>query len=267
MNQKSSLFNKVIKFFGLITVISGVYGVSYQKGMIMAMNLGNLSGNYDVREIFNTATLGYVDIFLKIIRIDVIDLLVKNLYLVVVFAFIGLCCAFGYKKRDNIDRYVSSSKAQFKAFLTKIVGSYWLSTLCGAIIGIVSNFISIFIAYIFLFFSVILILPALVGYLTGFDKIQSIMENPACGDATEEMYEKPFFRQCTQIQTKNNQIQGEILLENHEAYFVYQNDSFLYLKKDKVTCMSSKFLATNIVQDKDDLKFPDNESDKLCQSI
>ena len=48
-----STLTRIAKIIGLIAIVSSIFGVSYQKGMIIKMQMGNLSGNYDVREVIN----------------------------------------------------------------------------------------------------------------------------------------------------------------------------------------------------------------------
>lgn len=77
-SEKNKLLTTTTKVFAVITLVSGVYGVSYQKGMIMGMGMGNLNGNYDIREIFNSAVFGYIDLFSKAIEINVFDIALAN---------------------------------------------------------------------------------------------------------------------------------------------------------------------------------------------
>jgi hypothetical protein len=40
-----STLNRIVKVIELIAIISGIFVTSYQKGMIVKMQLGNLSGS------------------------------------------------------------------------------------------------------------------------------------------------------------------------------------------------------------------------------
>ena len=64
-NHKLIDLTKTFQVIGLIAIMSGLFGVGYQKGIIISMNIGNLSGSYEIREIFNSAVLGYLHVFKK----------------------------------------------------------------------------------------------------------------------------------------------------------------------------------------------------------
>lgn len=53
-SKNGDVLGTATKIIGLFAIFSGIYGVSYQKGMIIGMGVGNINGNYDVREIFNS---------------------------------------------------------------------------------------------------------------------------------------------------------------------------------------------------------------------
>ncbi len=75
--------------FSFTTVFSSLYGLGYQKGLILEMGLGNLAGNYEINEIINSAISGYIHIFAKIARLSPLDIFLKN-QIVILFFSIGI---------------------------------------------------------------------------------------------------------------------------------------------------------------------------------
>ena len=113
----------------------------------------------------------------------------------------------------------------------------------------------------------LLLLPALIGYLLGGSKVDTVMDNPPCAHTTEESIEQKYIRQCTQLKMNGETVMGDILLETSDAYFLHLNKSFLYLKKDGNVCISSKFELTENIKDIKSFKFEKDQTDDLCNAI
>jgi len=267
MSEKENKFtlNQVIKVFGLITVISGVYGVSYQKGMIIEMGIGNLNGNYDIREIFNSAIFGYMDLYDKISKINILSFAISNWKLIIPFTVIGLIVPIIYNNRKYLIKSTVSIKNNFKSKLFRRMESYWLCTLLGTLIGAIINIVGVFLTV--LVFSILgaLLLPALLGYMSGAAKITSVKGTEVCKSISEEMLDNEYIRQCTQISIKGKTIMGEILLENSSGYFIHHNKSFLYLSKNKDVCIYSKYEESKSIKEVDKFNFDKSQLDEICK--
>ena len=259
-----SILNRIAKIIGLIAIISGIFGVSYQKGMIVKMQLGNLNGNYDVREIINSAIFGYLELFDKVSKIHVFDLMSANWGISIVFLLIGLFVPFLYSKRHNLDGYRESTKQRVRDIIDRVASSYIWSPLVGAVIGFFANLVLSVFFYSMFMLTGVLLLPALLGYLLGASKIDSVMDKPPCTFVTDETLEKKFIRQCTHLKINGIIVKGDILLENSDAYFLHLNESFFYIKKDGKVCISSKFKLREEVKDVKKFEFQKDQSDRFC---
>ena len=263
--ESKSTSTRIAKIFGLIAILSGIFGVSFQKGMIIKMELGNLNGNYDVREIFNSAVFGYIEFFEKLSQVKIIELMSANWWVSIAFLVVGFFVPILYKHRYNIDEYRENIKEKIKAVLEKIAGSYIWSPLVAGILGVFANFLMAFMSYSLLFLSGVLLLPALLGYIVGGSKIDSIMDKPPCVAISKESSEQKYIRQCTHLRINGIEIRGDILLENSDAYFIHLNESFLYIRKDGSVCASSKFKLSEDIENKEIFEFEKNQTDKLCK--
>ena len=266
MEESKSTLTQITKILGLTAIITGIFGVSYQKGMIIQMELGNLNGNYDVREIFNSAIFGYLDFFEKVSKIKILDLMSANWWISAFFVVIGFLLPFLYHNRNNIDEYRDKAKEHIRATLKKIIGSYIWSPLVLATFGVFVNFVAALISYSFLMLFGIALLPALLGYVVGTSKIDSVMDKPPCVAISEEASEQKYVRQCTQVKINGIKIRGDILLENNDAYFLHLNESFLYVRKDGTVCASSKFKLSEEIENKETFEFEHSQVDSLCNS-
>ena len=61
----------ITKLAAVSTIFTAIFGVGYQKGMILQMGIGNLNGSYELREIFNSAVLAYLFIFESVSNISI----------------------------------------------------------------------------------------------------------------------------------------------------------------------------------------------------
>jgi hypothetical protein len=267
MDDTKNIFNHATKIIGLITILSGIFGVSYQKGMIIAMNLGNLNGNYDVREIFNSAVLGYLEIFSRISEQDFFDLMAFNWIIVIPFLWIGIIIPLLNRNRDNLEQYRKNIKHRSKDFLKNVLKSYFWSPLIGAITGFFVNFVVAALSYTLLVILSLSLLPALIGYIVGERKIQAIMETPPCQEINSGRLNQEYIRQCTHLNINGVEIRGDILLENSDAYFLHLDSSFLYVQKDGKVCASSKYVRTNSIQHPLTFRFKKDQTDSICNSI
>lgn len=134
-------------------------------------------------------------------------------------------------------------------------------------IGFFANLVLSLISYTVLMLTGLLLLPALIGYLLGGGKIDTIMDNPPCKAITEGISEHKYIRQCTQLKMNGETVMGDILLETNDAYFLHLNKSFLYIKKDGKVCISSKFEFTEEIKDIESFEFERDQTDHLCNEI
>jgi len=227
-----SLLTIIAKLIGLVAVIAGIFGVSYQKGMIMKMGFGNLNGNYDIREVFNSAVFGFFDIFDRVNDSGLFELLVFNWMIVVIFTILGVFIPVIYNSFESIKRATYSLGKKAKNSFDKILKSYWISPIIGMFLGVILNLLSFVFSYLFLLAFAIFISPALMGYVLGSSKIESIKGESRCVQITDDQINhKNYIDQCPKTVIGGYKFHGEVLLENATGYFIHLDDrAFFYLK-------------------------------------
>lgn len=269
--EKYGLITLSLQVIGVMTVISGLFGVGYQKGMIATMNLGNLSGSYELREVFNSAFLGYLYAYNKL-NLDaywpvVFNLLRESSYWTVgICIFIGLLIPFVYRNQSLVKNYTSKISIRLKSVKLGVVKSFIWSP-----IVVITTVYSLILTYLTIIFFIpiviaLLVLPTLLGYVAGEDFVEKAMEKEFCVAITEELLSKDKLRQCTQVSIKGKTIMGDIFLENNDAYFIRRNSAFLYLTKNGNNCIYSIYADTEDAKNKKDFKFVDKEIQALCSN-
>ena len=267
MDTPKSILTRIIKIIGIIAVVNSIIGVTFQKGMIMGMNFGNLSGNYDIREIFNSAAFSYFEFFNRLTIQSTFELMYEYLTIIVVFMLLGLAIPFFYRQRHNWDEKRENVKSYVKDIFNRVASSYIWSFLFGGFIGILVNFVTSLIYHLIPLMLALSLLPALLGYSLGVSKINSIMEKPTCQDSTVEMTNQSSIRNCTQLKINGTEILGNILLENSDAYFLHLNQTFLYIRKDGTVCASYKYPLPKDVKNSGEAGFNEDQIDSLCNTI
>ena len=263
-----SFVTSILKLIGLTTIIAGLYGLGYQKGMILTMNLGNLSGNYEIREIFNSAVLGYLHAF-STLQLEkywpvVINSITENKALLFVSIAIGLIPPLFNKYQTQVEIYLSKVSVTPKNVWAKVFKSFIWSPLVivsgayGLLLAILLSF------YMAIIFTSVFVLPILLGYVTGEDYVEKAMEKPFCVPITEEMLKKDKLMQCTQVSIKGKTITAKIFLETSDAYFMRRNNAFIYATKNGSNCIYSIHANSSEAKDSDNFKFLDDEIKQFC---
>lgn len=269
--EKYSLITLSLQVIGIMTVVSGLFGVGYQKGMITTMNLGNLNGSYELREVFNSAFLGYLYSYNKL-NLDAYWPVVFNILRESSYWIIGLCIFAGlviscvYRNQGVVKQYISKISITSKSVKVAIAKSLIWSP-----IAVITAVYSLMLTYFTIIFLIpiaiaLLVLPTLLGYVAGEDFVEKAMEKEFCVEITEKLLRKDKLRQCTQVSIKGKTIMGDIFLENKDAYFIRRNSAFLYLTKDGNNCIYSIYADSEDAKNNKDFKFVDKEIQALCNS-
>ena len=255
------------KLIGLIAIIAGIFGVSFQKGMIMSMNLGNLSGNYELREVFNSAVLGFFFAFNRFADMSFWQLLPKMLWIAIPFLVLGFLASYLFKNEKTVKKKLNIVDFSLAAVKDRILKSYWFSSIAGGVFGVLIAFIGAAAWYLIFTAIAVLLLPSVMGYLLGAAYIDREMDNPPCRVLSEKMMEQKRIRQCTQVTIKGKKVMGEIVLENKDAYFIQQNSSFLYITKNGDNCVYSIHSETKDIENREKFAFDDSSIKQLCLGI
>ncbi len=265
------------KTLAILTIFSGTFGVGYQKGMILQMGLGNLSGNYEIKEVFNSAVLGFMHLWKKMNHFSFSEYLSVfyeiSLVFVPAFLILGLIILF-------IDTTRSSSKEGEKshvdAFIEKVhffftkskKRLYVVYGLLGSLIGLLFSIVAAGAVHVILFLCTAFVFIPLAGYLTGISEIKSNISKDPCRHANSTDMEQEYVQQCTQIVIGGKTISGEIILENADGYFLKRNQSFVFIQKDANACIYVKYYIKEEEEYKkaSDISFTsvDSELEQFC---
>ncbi|MDB2386170.1 hypothetical protein N9W21_02350 [Shewanella sp.] len=261
----------ILKVFGLMTVASALFGVGYQKGVILAMGLGNLSGNYEVREVFNSAILGYIHLIGKLgidnywngLTSELNRILFHSPALIFII-MLSLVFATLYRSNNQVKVVTKKVKKSSAMLFNKVWVKFSLMVL-GLTSGITAILVTgITLAHLMPIFVAILLLPTLMGYMAGNDYINQGMGSDVCAVASTEMLKEKHIRQCTQILINGKKIMGEIVLENAKGYYIHRNRSFVYAAKDGKSCLYSIFEETDIAESTKGFSFKDETLSSFC---
>ena len=280
--KEAQTLNLILKITGLTTLFTGVFGLGFQKGMLLSMGLGNLNGNYELREIFNSAIFGGLHVFSLLNELIVVN--VWSEFWKYILWGVGICIVIGVVgaffanfKPENIEKLKSKCnwiviKIFNRETAKKILAPSWWSYLFYPIVlaltySVVASVLFI-TRYLLLGVGAAILLFSLLGYVVGESYVKTRYEVDPCVSITKEILKNEIVRQCTQVVINNKKIMGEILLENSAGYFLKRNDSFVFLKKDGQGCIYSKFVLTDELNVNNgnpyDFTKIDKELDKFC---
>ncbi|WP_158678267.1 hypothetical protein [Pseudoalteromonas sp. T1lg23B] len=163
--EKKELMTLLIQLIGIATVIAGLFGVGYQKGMILAMRLGNIEGSYELREVFNSAVLGYLHA-LKALNVEnfwsvAIARLIDSPSWLIVLLILGLIPPTINRNKEKIKHYIETSTFSFDKVILKSLKSFLWSPIAFITTGLVLIFATLGVIYSIPFLISIIILPSL----------------------------------------------------------------------------------------------------------
>ena len=269
--KKNSIFtiNNFAKVVAFFTVFTGTFGLCYQKGLIDAMGLGNISGNYSVEEIFYSAFIGYIAILEKIIEVGLLDMIYefygRNLITLVLAASVIFIL---FKYRDEIKDWVGNAKSNSIKTASNLSGKVQLllTWLGAAVVATLVTIVQAMWMYVVLLVGFVFLFPAFFGYQAGWNKANVMRESPVCIPHSEYKGDAKFIRQCTHIVINGQKLVGRVLLENSSGYFMRLNSGFIFTSKDGSICAFAKDEMLDGLNLKT-FEFAKGQIDKFCQIV
>lgn len=269
-NNKTPIFTfrNTAKFFAFLTIFTGAFGLCYQKGMIQAMQLGNMAGSYDAQEVFISALSGYIYIFENLTEVTAEAIFIDLFWPVCALLLIlSTTFALAFQHKNRITTSLRQLKA--KLFLRKKNSLSnklhypiaWLASL--AIAGTIS-LIQVIGLYTMLAVFAILLLPSALGHTIGAKNATDAMDHPPCISASETNPKSKIIRQCTHLTIDGKELSGKIMLENKSGYFMRLNTGFIYASKDGKTCIYSKDTRRE-GKDLGKFDFDKGQIDRFCE--
>lgn len=229
------------------------------------MQLGNLTGNYEVREILNSAIFGYMEIFTLIPEPYFLNLVTENWTSIIPLILLSFILPPVYRHSKGKNQSITFIQTQLNKFKDRIASSYILSPTVAAIMGILFNTLLNMSTYIIVFILVLGLAPAISGYRLGEIKIESIKSKSPCLSDSKSSSSVNDSKSCAYINIHGTEVYGRFLLESSDAYFLHSNSSFIYISKDGKVCALSKYKVPKHYIENFELQ-PSN-SRNLCESI
>ncbi len=247
-NDKKDWLAISIKVMTLISIISALLGVGYQKGLIEGIGLGQLNTNLDVQEILFSASMAFLAIYEKISNAFTLNssnwwvVLVYSMFFLIVFNIVTYIKRNEEKSSDFNDKYVQNFSKKIINFIFK---RYIHSTLFSILFSVFNFLVGFYILRAFFALIMICVFPTVFGYLEGASKASDLMKNPPCKPISQKSLKGDFINQCTVIEVDEKVIEGRVIIENKQGYFIQTRDAFLYLSRDRKYCFSSKYETTD----------------------
>ena len=258
-------FGNLAKFFASITVLSGVLGVCYQKGMIANMQLGNMSGSYEVKEVFSSALSAYYSLFDTLFKSKSETFFDEHLIIYFSLSYLALMFwIYVFLNRMTVRSKIEKSKSYFRKLkLKRSPVNYALvvaiSSLCAVIFKVFSMLFKIVVLALF----AILLIPSIIGYQLGKNDALKVAKKDVCFNQDKDIGTEKTLRQCTHLVINGKTLRGEILLQNSDGYFMRINNAFVFASKDGNTCIYSQD-KRGPVKVADNFKFENEQLDSFC---
>jgi hypothetical protein len=258
-------FGFFAKIFTSITVLSGVLGVCYQKGMIATMQLGNMAGSYDVKEIFSSALSAYLSLFEILFKAPGERFFDEKLIFVFSLSYFAIMYfIYLIKNRTDIIAKANTVKSYLLKFrLERSFKNYALILVISALFSALFKALIILINVIVLAVFTVLLAPSIVGYQLGKRDALKAAAEDVCSKQIRDISPDEKLHQCTHLVVNGKILRGEILLQNSEGYYMRINNAYVYASRDGKTCVYSQDRKGPIKAD-EGFRFENEQLEKFC---
>ena len=252
------------KASAFITILSGIFGLCYQKGMISAMQFGNMQGSYDVKEILYSSLQAYYSFFENISKISAYKVFDRDLYFFVSISGISSIIFYSlYVNRENIRSYLQSWKIRFdNHHRTNSLPNYLLVGFIGLVVGIAIKFVHAIGMFLFIAIIALLLLPSALAYKLGAIDAEKAMKSEPCYELTDnglaKLDKNAYVRQCTHLVINKKLLKGRIMLGTQNGYYLRINGAFVYVSHDGKSCVYSQDKIVSDIKSADSI-FPSIE--------
>jgi len=262
--------SSLTKVSAFITILSGIFGLCYQKGLIFAMQFGNMQGSYDVKEILYSSLQAYYSFFENISDISAYSLWDKDLYFFTsVSVFCCIALYFIFVNKNGIRKFLESAKERLgnHQYNNSIV-NYFSVTVVGLVFGIFIKFVQTISIFLFIAIIAFLLLPSALSFELGRIDAKKAMEKDPCLKLTADQFQvldkESYVRQCTHVVINNKLLRGTVMLGTKDGYYLRINGAFVYISHDGKSCIYSKDMKASEMKSHN-TTFPKIESlQKFC---
>lgn len=247
--------------FGSIGLISTQFGLGLQKGMTQQMGLGNISGNYDLHELLYASIFALSYILKSLIK------WAENAHLGLVIATIGVLCVVFYL---SITKIKSSEPPEILVrYREKFVSAILFLYL--TIIAILSKAI---IVTMVLVIPATLAIPFFLGASIGAHYVKEEITDLPCVKLREVLEQNQGIpknlHQCTHTVIGGELVQGSLIMESSDAFFIQTNHAFVRLNKNGNNCVYAGYISAKVVEHRintgEPVEFTNNDLPSFCKS-
>ena len=247
---KAKAENKVVLTWGtLLKAIAffiplvAIYGFSVQKGMLDAMLNGNVSANYELKEIYYYAIVGFIDPLNRTISSSWMPSWKIVLFMMTTFIIAGMVVyiilRYSKESGDNSTETAYNSDNKIRGIFLSFKKTVFVSGAFGTIVGIFS---APFTKFILVFPIGIILLPAMLGYFHGVDVVNAMTDTfEECVIPEENVSYSGKKNLCQRNSVKGNVIWGERVMDTGDAYVILKDYSFFYISKKGDNCVQEPF--------------------------
>lgn len=261
--SKYITLSRMLKIIPIFAMYAGVYGFTYQKGMVSEMGLENVDFNYEIKEIYFFTLLGINQIAKNFTEISFIPDVNQIVSMAGIFCFCGVVIHFSIFKKDLVKKNIKKIKYLKFPLFRKVIESFWLSGVFGSLVGMFIALISqFFLKFAFAMVFVALLFPGFLGLFNGIGYIKELKaeERPCVIPEANKIYQSSTVF-CPKLVIRGQNIWGKIVLSTNSGYFLRKNGYFAYISKNESVCAFS-YYGTPV-----DEKIRDNNTDKKSLPI
>lgn len=240
----------LIQYTVFIGILSGIYGFSFQKGIVDEMGLGGFGVSYNIEDMYYYS---FIDAALYVNNFDekgaakyalFISLI---LFLILIIFFL---CLFLIDKK-------TITRAEVRRERNKS-NNYWVPIIVTLLLPAFMYLVQIKYKYVYVFFGFFIFVPGFYGYDSGQEYMKEVKSKELC--STDERAEK-----CVQITKNGLVLTGEMILETNDAFFIRKKDYFLHISKIGANCAFSHYVNPKTKkQEKEKKPDLDPEIEAIC---
>lgn len=261
-----------IKINAVLIAVVAIFGVAVQKGMLDTMGFNDVAANYELKEVYYFAVIGFVEPLNRLISSGWLASWDLVLLMAGMFVIGGWFLHLELRhSKKSVSVSVKQSSNWVENFFKKVFDSrtktVMLASVVGAAVGSVSTAIT---KLVLLMPIVIILLPAMAGYSNGSSLVNKMIEEyqPCIVPEFNKAYStKEKVAICQRHSIKGNVIWGKRVMDTGNAYVIMKGHSFYYTSKKGDECIQEPFVFKN-EKGEDVVSFKSSEDvEKACFSV
>ncbi|RBO79596.1 hypothetical protein DFP76_11353 [Marinomonas aquiplantarum] len=212
------------------------------------MGLNDVAANYELKEVYYFAVIGFVEPLNRLISSGWLAPWDLILLMTIIFALAGAVLHLGLcdsKKSEMVEQSSKWVENVFKKIFDSATKTVMLASVVGATVGSVSTAITKLVLLIPI---IVILLPAMAGYSNGSFLANKMIEEyqPCTVPEFDKAYStKEKVALCRKHSIKGNVIWGKRVMDTGNAYVIMKDHSFYYVSKKGDDCIQEPFVFKN----------------------